>query len=501
MKRIRILFGILCLGVLTACSFEAEWPPREYPQVETVEPELDEGGVTFKAELLSLGTNPISKAGFMWSKGTLDTKTGKTVFYEGAAGLGTYTCRVTDGFTLSQYQVRAYVLIDSLEIFGEPVTFTSLCQVSPVISGFSPTSGIYGTNVVIEGANLMLDNIKPSVTMGGHALLVNSASTNRLEVVMPDFRTNLKLPLIVDIGNTNVTSADSFDFRFPWKQRAESPRLEVNASFFSLNGLGYIIDRYATTLMRYDPATNTWMCDLSLPEASDVETEVDTTVTVYPLEIKHLSFSTSDKAYTFLSENFWEYNPSIFAWVQKKAYPGTLEVRKNYMYGFTIDDHIYMGDCTAQYQLWKYDPQTDSWQRRSGFDISGTDVSGMYSFSYGGKGYLGLRYQMGENTRTDLREYNPSQDTWTQKTALPGTNHDYMGCFVQDGSAYVGFGSTDDPSKSNTLWKYDIAADSWSRCTDCPRGFQAYATFGLNGRGYFISGVSGVNWEYDPSRE
>ena len=121
-------------------------------------------------------------------------------------------------------------------------------------------------------------------------------------------------------------------------------------------------------------------------------------------------------------------------------------------------------------------------------------------FSIGNKGYFGMGNDL-TNANDDLYEYDPSTNSWTQKSSM-GKNLQLGMSFVINGKAYVGIGKTDFPDFTNSFYEYDPALDKWTQKADFP-GEERYLPVGLaiGNKGYVGLGGYGENdwWEYDPA--
>lgn len=124
-------------------------------------------------------------------------------------------------------------------------------------------------------------------------------------------------------------------------------------------------------------------------------------------------------------------------------------------------------------------------------------------FTMNGKIYLGG----GEGSK-DFWRYDPAANTWTRRADIPGT-YAYRGFavgFVVNGAAYVGTG--DDTSiytVKNDLWKYDTTTDSWSQMASMPAmGRDGAFSFVINNIAYVGGGNDSLGslhndfWAYDP---
>jgi len=176
---------------------------------------------------------------------------------------------------------------------------------------------------------------------------------------------------------------------------------------------------------------------------------------------------------------------------------------------FTIGEKGYIGTGTGNGYLndfWEYNPTSNSWNQKSDF-IGGQRREG-FSFTINEKGYIGA----GFNTTTfsaanDFYEYNPANDQWTQKVNMPvpaAYTDGGLGLVINN-KGYFFCGSW-----YNEVLEYDPINDQWNKKSDFP-GLNRYAPSGfvINNKGYVGIGWPGGNsnyltflndfWEYDPS--
>lgn len=124
-----------------------------------------------------------------------------------------------------------------------------------------------------------------------------------------------------------------------------------------------------------------------------------------------------------------------------------------------------------------------SWRRRANLPDTITDYSGAVGFSIGNKGYMA-----GSDV---FWEFDPSTDTWTIKSDVPGNPRRQAVGFSIGNKGYVGTGGYPD------FYEYDPSTDQWTRKADFPGGGVIDAVaFSINGKGYVGSERS--FWEYNP---
>ena len=81
-----------------------------------------------------------------------------------------------------------------------------------------------------------------------------------------------------------------------------------------------------------------------------------------------------------------------------------------------------------------------------------------------GKGYVAIGDDGTLPMLKDLWEYEPTTDTWTQKTDFPGGPRTTAVGFAiaSTGKLYIGTGD-DDVNQHDDFWEWDSANDTWTQ--------------------------------------
>lgn len=106
------------------------------------------------------------------------------------------------------------------------------------------------------------------------------------------------------------------------------------------------------------------------------------------------------------------------------------------------------------------------------------------AFTIGDKVYIagGLSHYTTSLGRTDdLWEYNPATDSWTQKTSLGTYMFDPVS-FELDGLGYI--------IEGTSMWAYNPATNSWASKASVPEIFNASLGFTIEGKAYVGTGAS-----------
>ena len=208
-----------------------------------------------------------------------------------------------------------------------------------------------------------------------------------------------------------------------------------------------------------------------------------------------------------LFNDWWEYDPATNAWTQKANYGGGICYHAA---GFTINDIGYVGTGritpsgnTLVQDFYKYNPTTNSWTQIT--SLPGLPRRGAVGFELGGYGYLGTgEINSGSGRTGTFYRFDPGNETWLQIASLPVARTSSV-AFSIDSYGYVGTGNTDWGS-ANDFWRYDPGTNTWTQLPNVgPTNRQEAMGFSIDGRGYIGTGddySSGNNfadmWEFDP---
>lgn len=140
-------------------------------------------------------------------------------------------------------------------------------------------------------------------------------------------------------------------------------------------------------------------------------------------------------------------------------------------------------------KLWEYDPSNDTWIEKSSFPGGGR--SGGVALSLGGKGYFGLGQSDAQTYNQDWWEYDPSTDSWKQLKDYEGGGLLYGVGFSIDDVGYVGNGVSSGNMREGFFWKYNATTDAWIRIADYLNGEERASATVLDGKAYVGFGNNG----------
>lgn len=175
---------------------------------------------------------------------------------------------------------------------------------------------------------------------------------------------------------------------------------------------------------------------------------------------------------------------------------------------FVLKDRIYVvggynSSSTPMNQNWQYNPINDSWTQKASYPLSSI-VSGN-TFVINDLGYVVTGKASTGNT-TKVYAYEPNLNLWFPKNDFSGFARYTGSSFEINGVGYFGCGYN---PLTNDIWSYDSNTDSWTQVSSLPSSArQSAVSFSLNGKGYLGLGSLTNHpqytsltdfWEYKPT--
>lgn len=165
-----------------------------------------------------------------------------------------------------------------------------------------------------------------------------------------------------------------------------------------------------------------------------------------------------------------------------------------------------LDDFGFKRKMYSYDPSQNDWDDElalGGLNGDGLDRGSACGFSIGDKGYICLGQGQTNPYFKDTWEYDPINDTWTQKADFTGTARRQAVAFVIGNEAFVGTGQ-DASGLCKDFYKYDPVTNSWTQINDFPGTARRQAVaFTMGDQAYFGTGDDGVLkndfWMYEAS--
>lgn len=204
-----------------------------------------------------------------------------------------------------------------------------------------------------------------------------------------------------------------------------------------------------------------------------------------------------------LLNDFWAYDQTHNAWVEKARFPGPARWGG---VGFAIGEKGYIGlgmDAHGNRlnDFYEYSLTTNQWRRIA--DFGGTPRVSAIGFTLGDKGYVGLGDDL--HDARDLWAYNPDTDNWQKMATYTGPVRVGAVAIVIGTLAYIGTGSNQGENLKD-WWAYDPVNDLWLKKHDFTIDQMASIEgrdgvgFAINGKGYVcLSNNKDITvWAYDP---
>ncbi len=184
--------------------------------------------------------------------------------------------------------------------------------------------------------------------------------------------------------------------------------------------------------------------------------------------------------------DLWEYDPASDSWTRMQDFPSANIAGKRFQ-ATGIGQYGYFG---VGNNFYRYDPSANQWTVSNS---SNTFYDGGIAATIGGKGYFGL----GVNY-SGLLEFNPAGNIWRQlaysSIALqPGWA--LLSSFVLKDQLYVG--------SHDQFASYNPQSDEWTDRPNIPVNLIYKGAFAAGNNGYMITGLNGtpfpVFYSYNPN--
>jgi len=202
---------------------------------------------------------------------------------------------------------------------------------------------------------------------------------------------------------------------------------------------------------------------------------------------------------TYLGD-MYQYSPDSNGWAKKNNFGGTPRIDA---VSFVVNNTAYVAtgyDDNFLKDVWQYNAAADSWIQKAG--ISGSKRSQASVFNVGGKVYLVSGNNNG-SALNDLQVYDPAADSWTALRKLTNSSDDSYddkytsiirynaATFAIGGKAYLATG--ENGSMNSHTWEYDPSNDTWTEKTAFSGTARTGALgFTLKDRGFVMTGRSGT---------
>ena len=128
-----------------------------------------------------------------------------------------------------------------------------------------------------------------------------------------------------------------------------------------------------------------------------------------------------------------------------------------------------------------------TWTKKASISIA---RSTHFVFTINNKAYVGCGIDANNRDLKDLWEYNPVNNTWSQKADFAGGERREMSAFSVGDYGYAGQGrNTSSGIVYSNYFKYNPTTNSWSSIADCPVERYANTGFRIDSIGYVYGGI------------
>jgi N-acetylneuraminic acid mutarotase len=406
--------------------------------------------------------------------------------------------------------------------------------IPPVVTGFSPTVGTFGSQIMVNGDNFTANPKSLHVFVDHFEVNASAIQQQHLTFFIPDSLNKRQCNIKIVMNNLSAVSADIFRMEhftindFTPKTAKTGMTITLTGSNFSpiaannivtIGGLKAVVTQASVTSLSvtlplqnvgYYPSRNVVI------NAEVMGENLNYTDLLYikdqwfrlkdaPIDFTG-SFSTvvNNKFFVGVNDNkgLWSWSPASGEFVRLSDFPGPERRGGN---GFFIGNSIYFGtgvgfSSTNMVDFWAYDISSDSWVQKANF--SGEAREGSFAFSVNGNGYLGggvfdypgIYY----HPYGDLWKYDPSNDNWAK---LPDLGTGVFGmsdaiAVVVGNDAYVGLGwnyIANPPYQDQRWFSYATSSNTWTSLANFPfsRQYEKAIAFNLNGVPYAKTVLSG----------
>jgi len=251
-----------------------------------------------------------------------------------------------------------------------------------------------------------------------------------------------------------------------WSQRADLPGAARNSAVgFTLGNKGYVGTGYDGTnklkdFWEYDPAANTWTQKDDFSGTSRYD--------AVGFSVNNKGYLSCGFDGNYLKD-LWQFDPSAASgnqWIQKASIGGS---KRSAAQVFVLSDKAYIcsgnNNGSSLNDLWMYDAATDTWsEKRKISNVSDDDYDDDYSISRSnGVAFIMGNYAYitsGENGSllSATWQYDPSTDLWEQKTGFEGSVRVGAAAFTLNNRGFVLTGRSGSLSYDN-MYEFEPSAE------------------------------------------
>jgi len=251
-----------------------------------------------------------------------------------------------------------------------------------------------------------------------------------------------------------------------WTQKASFPGIpRVNSIAEVVKGkayvgLGYDLSKGVYTggnlfdMWMYDSVNDTWTKKASLDSLKSTAT--NSCVSFVFDDVIYVGFGYDGEGFT---KEFWKYNPEPGdgTWTKLNNFPS---------YGRTgavlcsNNEHFFCGtgfNTYNQSDWWEYYPISDTWKQLKTMPDMGRENA--TALCVNNRFFVATGRNFGGNLsggylKSDIMEYDASNNVWYKRGVLPGEDRENAISFSINGKGYIGFGNSTE-NVLNDLWSFE----------------------------------------------
>ncbi|HTE32516.1 MAG TPA: IPT/TIG domain-containing protein, partial [Chryseolinea sp.] len=346
----------------------------------------------------------------------------------------------------------------------------------PRVIELSPAIGFLGEIITIKGEFFGPTIESNTVTFEGEYAQVIAASTNEIQVSVP-YGVYGSSPTVEVSYNTAKGSIEGFQYRSPEIFNISPTRGGINTD---ITISGKYFNQSNNTKAYLDDQQMTYSY---VSTSEEIHAPVQT-ITKHQAAIKVSWFDLVGYA----AQTF---NMPL---ITLNEYPGDYLIRA---VGFTHNNmgYVGLGSYELSKQLWRFDPNSQTWSRLNDFPGSGRYDA--VSFTVGTKAYVASGTVGAiEGNLKDLWEYDFDNDAWIRKADLPLGDQASLAFSTANGAYLIENNYT---TLTASIWRYNQASDTWSSLAPIPSVFRN--DFFLINDDVYVLDQNGALWKFTSSTE
>jgi len=212
-RRLKFLpYLVILVFSLSNCEKE-KIATKEYPRIKTLDAtDINEKGVSFRAEVVSGNVSQIKKHGFVWSqRDDPNLQNSDGTYIDELIENNSFQTRVDYNLVKDKiYFFRPFVITDNYTVYGKSVSFKSLGSNPPDITDFYPKNGKGLDTITITGDNFSSYAPDNGVLLNNLSLRLIECNKTKLRAVIPNNNTSGLFQIRVFVSYIETKSAEYF---------------------------------------------------------------------------------------------------------------------------------------------------------------------------------------------------------------------------------------------------------------------------------------------------